>query len=39
LEEAKEENDTVGGPPVSINLDPGDLSDIYWITHLAIYSS
>jgi hypothetical protein len=28
LEEAEEEDDPVGGPAVSINLDPQDLSDI-----------
>jgi hypothetical protein len=28
MEEGKEEGDTVGGPAVSINLDPCDLSDI-----------
>jgi hypothetical protein len=27
LEEAEEKGDPVGGPPVSINLDPRDLSD------------
>ena len=27
LEEAEEEGDPVGGPAVSINLDPRDLSD------------
>ena len=27
LEEAEEEGDPVGGPAVSINLDPQDLSD------------
>jgi hypothetical protein len=40
LEEAEEEEeDPVGGPVVSINLDPGDLSDTYWTTNQAAYTS
>jgi len=37
LEEAEEEGNPVGGPAVSINLDPESLR--YWITYQAAYTS